>query len=505
VRSLVVRTIIFLVCTVAAAVGCASDSGPDPVPFVSWAASAGGAGRDAATGVAVDADGAVFVTGRFSDQATFGQGGPEATLLSAADVADGVDQDAFVARYSPDGALEWAVSAGGMGPDEGHALAIASDGSVLVTGRFADGAVFGAWGASEAVLDAEHGDQFLARYEQSGALRWARATAGDWSAGEGCSGGRLAALDDGSVVVKGTFSGDAVFGAGEPGETLLQAQGTRDDFLARYGADGWLMWARRLGGSGGWGGVTVLDDGRLAVSGAFEWEALFGEGEPGEVRLASFGVEDVYVAVLTADGDLVWAEHAGSSGWEASTGVAALPGGSFLASGFFWESITFDYEEPGQVTLSSEGADTSFVVEYDADGAVDLAIQIGGKGWVDTCAIATLSSGAFVLGGWFGDVAPALFGDGEAGEIVLDSTGGEDGFAAVYGADGSLTRVASMGATGTGAFDERCHGVAPVPDGSFVAVGAFEGPRTRIGEPGGATVELVSSGGSDVFVARFLP
>lgn len=68
----------------------------------------------------------------------------------------------------------------------------------------------------------------MARYDRDGALVWARSAGG---LGEDIA-TTVAALGEGSVLVAGSFTADATFGAGEPRETLLPTPGQRS-FVAR--------------------------------------------------------------------------------------------------------------------------------------------------------------------------------------------------------------------------------------------------------------------------------
>ena len=74
----------------------------------------GGAGSDYGMAVAVDATGAVLVSGRFEDSIELG--GP--ALL-----APEGSQDAFLLELSPDGAHVWSRRFGGPGADQSYAVA----------------------------------------------------------------------------------------------------------------------------------------------------------------------------------------------------------------------------------------------------------------------------------------------------------------------------------------------------------------------------------------------
>ena len=73
----------------------------------------------------------------------------------------------------PPGDLIWAKSAGGTGWDEGFAVTLLSDGSVMVTGTYGDPATFGKGEPNETTLSGSAGI-FVARYNQDGTLRWAK-------------------------------------------------------------------------------------------------------------------------------------------------------------------------------------------------------------------------------------------------------------------------------------------------------------------------------------------
>jgi len=118
-----------------------------------WAATAGGPGDDSTNGLAIDAQGNVYVTGAM--------GGPTArfgsTTLSNGSgyyVSNNVQtyyNDAFVAKLSAGGAWQWAVSAGGAGADVGTELTLDGAGCLFLNGFFeGNQASFGALSLTQA-------------------------------------------------------------------------------------------------------------------------------------------------------------------------------------------------------------------------------------------------------------------------------------------------------------------------------------------------------------------
>ena len=265
---------------------------------LAWAKRAGGTGYDYGKSVSALADGSALITGYFDGTATFGDGEPGETVLSAAGQLK--RNDVFVARYNEDGSLAWAKRAGGKWYDYGHCVAALADGSALVTGSFDGTVTFGLGEPHETVLTSVgEFDLFVARYNANGSLAWVKRVGGT---GQDSS---VSALADGSAVVTGYFTATATFGSGESRQTVLTAAGLRDVFVARYNADGSLAWARRAGGAGYDSGssVSLLASGSAVVTGSFDGTptlgdgtATFGPGEPGETVLTSAGSLDMFIA-----------------------------------------------------------------------------------------------------------------------------------------------------------------------------------------------------------------
>lgn len=101
-----------------------------------WLTYLGGAAHEAALAMAVDAAGAVHLTG-FTASTNFPTRNPlQAAPAGEPDPTLGAPPlDAFVAKLTPDGAdLEYSTFFGGSGTDEGIGLAVDGAGRVLVTG-----------------------------------------------------------------------------------------------------------------------------------------------------------------------------------------------------------------------------------------------------------------------------------------------------------------------------------------------------------------------------------
>ncbi len=95
-----------------------------------WAKSASGASYDYGTGISIDANGNVYVTGYFqSPTITFG----EVVLTNA---SKNTTSDIFIVKYDSKGAVVWAKNAGGDDDDESNSICNGPTGNIHLTGYF---------------------------------------------------------------------------------------------------------------------------------------------------------------------------------------------------------------------------------------------------------------------------------------------------------------------------------------------------------------------------------
>jgi hypothetical protein len=98
-----------------------------------WAVGIGGANDDAAT-ITLDEAGNIYATGYFQGTVDFDPGPGEAYLASSG------GKDIFILKLDADHNYQWAVSASGVGDEEGAAIAVDGTRKVYVAGFF-DGTV----------------------------------------------------------------------------------------------------------------------------------------------------------------------------------------------------------------------------------------------------------------------------------------------------------------------------------------------------------------------------
>jgi len=151
---------------------------------------------------------------------------PEGGFVAAGSKGDQTERPSL-ARFDGDGQLLWVAETSGTdGASTARDVCVLDGGDILATGAFTGTVVFGEGEAQETELTATDADSFLqntdifvARYTSEGELVWAISAGGSYL--DTAYG--IAALDDGSFYIVGSFEESATFGPGDPNETTLEA------------------------------------------------------------------------------------------------------------------------------------------------------------------------------------------------------------------------------------------------------------------------------------------
>lgn len=208
---------------------------------VDWAQRVGGPGRERGKAVAVTSSGAVVVGGDTTDDLVIGD---------EVRPTPGRRADAWLARWSRDGELEWATTWGGPGAD--LAKGVVADGeAVHVVGPFLGRITMsgaGQLGERPVEVDLDAGDTddlAVARFEADGSLAWAANVAGE----EPLTGAEVAAADDGGVMFGGRVVGGLELRSPSGAVSMVDAGGSEAVFLVRFRPDGSLATATSVPGA----------------------------------------------------------------------------------------------------------------------------------------------------------------------------------------------------------------------------------------------------------------
>lgn len=348
-------------------------------------------------------------------------------------------------RSAPDGALrppdgfQWFFTLHGpVSGDAGTDLSVDSDGNVFIAGHHG-----GLDLDRDGTLDVESRATAyrgatnplfmkLSRGPSDGGvtLRWTRSpgTPADSKSAV------VAADGQGGVYAAGRFQGSVSFEGGPS----LTSRGGWDSFLARYDADGAVIWARVFGGFGADGIHSIETD---AAGNAY----VVGGGRgtfPLDDRGAEFRASGEIASVVVSyrpDGVVRWMRMI-ESGARATRAVIGPDGGLVMAGEF---ERAADLDGDGVTDLPAPADRDGFIARLDADGGL-----LGAWSVPSGSLPAFVENGDLVLLGPLGGPAeerygiPDFDGDGEA-DVELKDDGPTGAWVARYSPDGALRWVRS--------------------------------------------------------------
>jgi hypothetical protein len=312
----------------------------DPSGMPVWAHLFGDDGSG--TGIGTDAAGNVFVTGWVTGSVDFGGG--MLTSSAAADV--------FVTELDPGGAPVWANLYGDPMASQGaSALAVDSDGDILVTGGTTGSVNFG----SGALPNPTQNALFVAKFHPGGTLVWANV----YGSTPGCATTGIATDTARNVLVTGY-----VFGPIDFGGEMLPGGGGGDLFVAKLAPGGSAVWAELFSptvpvpSAPSAAALSIATDphDNVVVTGYYLGAIDFGSGTG---SLASAGGSDIFVTKFGPSGEALWSKRFGDPANQIGFGVATDSASNVFITGYMYGTVDFGIPQP----LVSAGGEDIFVAK----------------------------------------------------------------------------------------------------------------------------------------------
>lgn len=470
---------------------------PDVTLFLGYL---GAGGFDHGHGVAVGADGAIYVTG-----ATSSLGFPHTD--DAFDPTITGSTDAFLARISPDGStLEYATFFGGNGTDIGRDVDVDADGYLYLAGDTNSNAVSFPVevGPDLTFNDTTYGyDAFVAKFAPGGATLVYAGYVGSEATDRAYA---IAAGPDGSATLAGSATQPAFPATVGPATTCSGSVGC--GFVARVSPDGaTLAYAGFVGTDGSAYDVALDAAGAAYLTGSTNDRAT-AHGGP---DTSPNGGIDAFVAKVAPDGSAFrYLGFLGGSGDETGYGVAVDDAGRAVVVGVTDSPGSGAGAFPvsaGAFDVTENGGRDAFLVRVAADGSsTELGTFLGGTS--DDCAYGVAldeQGGAAVVGGTHSteaeaDPFPVVRGPDRT------ANGNADGFLTRFTPDGSA--LLSSGFVGGSGFDVGTPGdsgveVHPIRVATDAAGDVYVIGDTRSTLPTVVGPDLSPHGEVDAFVWKF--
>lgn len=332
-----------------------------PSGVMQWVVKAGGSGSDRAWGIKTDDQGNSVITGLFHGTAFFG---------SSSVIANGTEEDMFVAKYDNTGNLLWVQSGGGPDSDCGNAVTMDDNGNVIVTGQFKETAVFGSLSLTSMPdsLGQPSIDVFVAKYNSSGTLLWLQQGAAP------CTDRGMDLVTDpsGNIYVTGQYSDTIIF------DQVHNNNSYNSIFLIKFDASGQEQWFRRIGGgqySVSYG--IASDNSALYITGDFAGNLTFSSSA--NVTIQGNYYQNIFVCKYGYNGDCLWAKSKGSDNMVHVRNIAVDNiGNSYIVGDFKCKMTDFAWVY-GDGTFNSVGYDDIFVSKFDMNGELSWARHFAGR------------------------------------------------------------------------------------------------------------------------------
>lgn len=242
-------------------------------------------------------------------------------------------------------------------------------------------------------------------------------------------------------------------------------------------------WVTKAGGTGDDAALSTTSDidGAIIVAGYFSGSITFGT-----YSLSSFGVFDFFIAKYDSTGNVLWAKSGGGPLSDQISSITTDPWGNILVTGAFQSpTLTID-----TLTLLNSGSWDAFAAKFDPQGNIRWAKQIVGPDHDNSnCVIA--DSNCIVIGGRFKQ--NIVIGN-DTLINVSSGTNAFDIFLVKYDTLGNAIWSKSIGSPK----EDVIKSLAFDYDGNILATGTYGNASITFG-----TTTLSSSGGNDIFLAKF--
>jgi hypothetical protein len=345
-----------------------------------WGKAEGHWAYDYGYGISSDNTGNIYVAGKYEENnATF----------SGVQVNCAGNHDAFIAKYTPNGTIDWIRTAGGSLGDYAESLDCDGTGNLYVSGEIEGYGNIISFSTSTATLQSiGDNDAFFCKYDLNGNLQWARSEG--WLYSEKA----LAITHDnsGNIFIAGYFTDTTKFNG-----AIQSGWGGRDIYVAKYDANGNFLWFRKAGSSGRDEAKSVKCDasGNVYICGMYSNGANFS----GQTMTCTPGYFDSYVAKYAPDGTLQWVQKSGGDYDDVAWSIVLDSQGKIYITGEFNA-----YAQFGSIGFPTTGMANVFIASYDQSGNVLWAKGAGGSLIDRARGIGTDGTNLFITG-QFGSTA----------------------------------------------------------------------------------------------------
>ncbi|WP_185246692.1 SBBP repeat-containing protein [Chryseobacterium bernardetii] len=350
------------------------------LPDYNWGGNIGGTGYDRADHIMTDLYGNVIVAGKFSANTDFGISTPATSISSSG------SSDAYVAKYSEQGALIWVKTfASNTSYDDApyiNSTAMDYSGNIYLTGYFTGTIDFDPSPTGVKLLTSNgDADIFIAKLDRNGILVWA----GNIGGAEYDRGFGITVDNQDRIYVTGSFRTTADFDI-TPGVFNLTSEYIDTTFIIKLDKNANIIWGKATQGNGSDVGMSVAVDSayNVFVTGRNLGTTDFDPSPTSSFILSNSFAGQAYLMKLDSNGNFL---NAGATS-SANQNHAATPqkikidsNNNIIIAGSFYGTADFNFGT-GNNPMTSYGTfqpNDAFVLKVDNNLNYLWATKLGAE------------------------------------------------------------------------------------------------------------------------------
>jgi hypothetical protein len=322
----------------------------DPNGNLLWVKSFGGDNTISSSGITLDKDGNIYISGLYEGIMDFDPG------AGVFELPEGDNLDIFLLKLNNNGEFLWAFGLGTYGLDTGSSLITDSQGNVYLTGSYYDDMDFDP-GPSEFILDF-HDNQsgFILKMDPNGDFMWVNRLVGHST--------NNVAIDPTDNIYLVNYTTSTVTFENDS----IHSFGGNDICLQKFSSNGDRLWIKTMGGAGNdYGkGIALDSSNNVYISGSFIVVADF-DPLPTSNKIKSKGETDAFIQKFDSDGNVIWVKVFGGIGNDLATNLCILKDSLIIVTGGFSVNVDFD---PSLNTAieNSLGSLDGYLAKFTIDG-----------------------------------------------------------------------------------------------------------------------------------------
>ncbi len=386
-----------------------------------WAYNIGSKLEDRANDIALDAAGNVYITGFFDDSIDLDPG--PGTMLAVPQN----NRAGFLIKLDSIGMFQWAKVWQSTSGILCTSVTVDATGHIIVSGGFTGTVDLDPDGGVITATAAFIGDAFVANFDASGSLVWAKHIRSTFAGSARVD--ALATDATGNVFVAGAFGSKVDF---DPGAALVEltsvgVSGNQDIYLLKLSSQGNFSWVKQMGGDDIDLPTDLVIDaaGNAYVTGYFNDTADF-DATAGIGNFVSRGMDDGFLVKFDNAGNQAWSKQLGGGGYDEGWRMVYDNNFDYVyLTGAFSDTVDFD-PGSGVNTLIGKGDQDVYLSKVDAGGNFLWTKQFGGA-YIDASGGIGISPGGNVyLSGYF--LQEADYDPGVGVVTLTDAQNSMDGY-----------------------------------------------------------------------------